>query len=150
MKKTHNCVSLEKITHDRKLVKIAKNNDPNNDPSSNPTTSQLQRQRFYKAEEIIVVFGAHSWRCNSRSWHWPQVLKLQTSSNSLLVSMAPMKNDLRPLRGCFPPHLGPSVPEMSSVWFKMFVYHMTGSGPPSLLLPKGWSQVSMYRVKYES
>ena len=55
----------------------------------------------------------------------------------LLVSMAPLKNELRPLEGCFPPHLGPSVPEMSSVWFKMFLYRATGSGPPSLLLPKG-------------
>ena len=30
------------------------------------------------------------------------------------------------------------LPELSSSWFKLFLYHTTGLGPPSLLLPKGW------------
>ncbi len=51
--------------------------------------------------------------------------------------MAPLSNEIRPVSDNFPPHLGPAIPEISSVWFKMFVYHVTGSGPPSLLLPKG-------------
>ena len=52
--------------------------------------------------------------------------------------MAPLVNEIRPLnRDLFPPHLGPPIPEISSIWFKIFVYHVTGSGPPSLLLPKG-------------
>ena len=52
--------------------------------------------------------------------------------------MAPLSNEIRPVSGCFPPHLGPAIPEVSSTWFKMFLYHVTGSGPPSLLLAKGW------------
>ena len=59
--------------------------------------------------------------------------------SSLLVSMAPLVNEVRrPLiRDLFPPHLGPPIPEISSIWFKLFVYHMTGNGPPTLLLLKG-------------
>ena len=52
--------------------------------------------------------------------------------------MAPLTNEIRPVEGFFPPHLGPATPEVSSVWFKMFLYHFCGSGPPSLLLPKGF------------
>lgn len=42
----------------------------------------------------------------------------------------------------FPPlpprqHIGPAIPEVSSIWFKLYVYHVTGQGPPSLLLSKG-------------
>ena len=57
--------------------------------------------------------------------------------SSLLVSMAPLSNEIRPVSGAFPPHLGPAIPEVSSIWFKMFLYHATGRGPPSLLLAKG-------------
>lgn len=34
-------------------------------------------------------------------------------------------------------HIGPAIPEVSSVWFKLYIYHITGQGPPSLLLSKG-------------
>lgn len=34
-------------------------------------------------------------------------------------------------------HIGPAIPEVSSVWFKLYIYHVTGQGPPSLLLSKG-------------
>ena len=27
--------------------------------------------------------------------------------------------------------------QVNSVWFKMFIYHLTGCGPPSLLIVKG-------------
>ncbi len=56
---------------------------------------------------------------------------------SLLVSMAPLSNEIRPVSGSFPPHLGPAIPEISSIWFKMFLYHVTSGGPPTLLLAKG-------------
>ena len=48
-------------------------------------------------------------------------------------------NEIRPDVGAsnFPPHLGPAIPELSSIWFKMYIYHVTQNGPPSLLLPKG-------------
>ena len=48
-------------------------------------------------------------------------------------------NEIRPdvAASNFPPHLGPAIPELSSIWFKMYLYHVTQNGPPSLLLPKG-------------
>lgn len=51
--------------------------------------------------------------------------------------MAPLSREVRPISSLSPPHLGPAVPEVNSLWFKMFIYHMTGYGPPSLLLVKG-------------
>ena len=51
--------------------------------------------------------------------------------------MAPLSNEIRPISSCSPQHLGPALPEVNSVWFKLFLYHVTGNGPPSLLLVKG-------------
>ncbi|XP_034981124.2 protein FAM91A1 [Zootoca vivipara] len=56
---------------------------------------------------------------------------------TLLVSMAPLTNEIRPISSCTPQHIGPAIPEVSSVWFKLYIYHITGQGPPSLLLSKG-------------
>lgn len=56
---------------------------------------------------------------------------------SLLVSMAPLSHEIRPVTSCCPPHFGPAVPEVNSVWFKLFIYEQVKSGPPSLLLMKG-------------
>ncbi|KAL0598602.1 Protein FAM91A1, partial [Plecturocebus cupreus] len=67
---------------------------------------------------------------------------------TLLVSMAPLTNEIRPVSSCTPQvetyledplgsHIGPAIPEVSSVWFKLYIYHITGQGPPSLLLSKG-------------
>ncbi|KAA8585866.1 protein FAM91A1 isoform X1 [Etheostoma spectabile] len=55
----------------------------------------------------------------------------------LLVSMAPLSNEIRPISSCTPQHIGPAIPEVSSIWFKLYLYHVTGQGPPSLLLSKG-------------
>lgn len=57
--------------------------------------------------------------------------------SSLLVSMAPLSHEIRPVTSCCPPHFGPAVPEVNSVWFKLFIYDQVKSGPPSLLLVKG-------------
>ncbi|XP_078072994.1 protein FAM91A1 [Mustelus asterias] len=56
---------------------------------------------------------------------------------TLLVSMAPLSNEIRPISSCTPQHIGPAIPEVSSIWFKLYIYHITGQGPPSLLLSKG-------------
>ncbi|KAG9478687.1 hypothetical protein GDO78_012375, partial [Eleutherodactylus coqui] len=56
---------------------------------------------------------------------------------SLLVSMAPLTNEIRPISSCTPQHIGPAIPEVSSIWFKLYIYHVSGYGPPSLLLSKG-------------
>ncbi|XP_069050921.1 protein FAM91A1 isoform X1 [Lepisosteus oculatus] len=55
----------------------------------------------------------------------------------LLVSMAPLSNEIRPISSCTPQHIGPAIPEVSSIWFKLYLYHVCGQGPPSLLLSKG-------------
>uniref|UniRef100_UPI0037E8283A protein FAM91A1 isoform X2 n=1 Tax=Semicossyphus pulcher TaxID=241346 RepID=UPI0037E8283A len=55
----------------------------------------------------------------------------------LLVSMAPLSNEIRPISSCTPQHIGPAIPEVSSIWFKLYLYQVTGQGPPSLLLSKG-------------
>lgn len=51
--------------------------------------------------------------------------------------MAPLSKEVRPISSLSPAHLGPAVPEVNSLWFKLFIYHMTGYGPPSLFLIKG-------------
>jgi len=77
-------------------------------------------------------------RCESLQSLDPKVSSRVLSKNyALLISMAPLTNEIRPVDEFFPPHLGPAIPEVSSIWFKMFLYHTCGSGPPSLLLPKG-------------
>nr|CAD7455305.1 unnamed protein product [Timema tahoe] len=63
--------------------------------------------------------------------------RLLNKNYALLVSMAPLSKEIRPISSCVPPHLGPAIPEVNTVWFKMFIYHLTGYGPPSLLLAKG-------------
>ena len=55
----------------------------------------------------------------------------------MLVSMAPLSQEVQLLSSCVPPHLGPPVAEMNSIWFKLWLYNKLGCGPPSLLLAKG-------------
>lgn len=56
---------------------------------------------------------------------------------SLLVSMAPLSYEIQAVSSCTPQHIGPAIPEVNSVWFKLYIYYLTGCGPPSLLLVKG-------------
>lgn len=63
--------------------------------------------------------------------------RLLNKNYALLVSMAPLSNEVRPVTSCLPPHLGPAVPEVNSAWFKLFIYVLAGHGPPSLLVSKG-------------
>ncbi|XP_030755665.1 protein FAM91A1 [Sitophilus oryzae] len=58
----------------------------------------------------------------------------------VLIAMAPIGREVRIssfAAGAPPPLLGPIHPEVNSLWFRLFLYHMTGYGPPSLLLAKG-------------
>ena len=56
----------------------------------------------------------------------------------ILISMAPVSAETiySPFNSI--DFLGPTLQEMNSVWMKLFVYQLTKSGPPSLLLPKGY------------
>lgn len=51
--------------------------------------------------------------------------------------MAPLSQEVQLVSSCSPPHLGPAIAEMNSVWFKLWLYVKLGSGPISLLLAKG-------------
>jgi hypothetical protein len=55
----------------------------------------------------------------------------------ILISMAPVSAETiySPFNSI--DYLGPCLQEMNSVWMKLFIYNITKSGPPSLLLPKG-------------
>ncbi|KAK8390079.1 hypothetical protein O3P69_012953 [Scylla paramamosain] len=63
--------------------------------------------------------------------------RLLKKNYQFLVSMAPLSYEISAIEGETPPHFGPAVPEVNSTWFKLYIYHITGSGPPSLLLPQG-------------
>lgn len=52
--------------------------------------------------------------------------------------MAPISSETLTITSQVPRHFGPVVPEISSVWFRMFLYHMAGAGPESMMFPKGW------------
>ncbi|GFS21352.1 protein FAM91A1 [Elysia marginata] len=82
--------------------------------------------------------GIDLLRCESLLGLDPDTRSRVLNKNySLLVSMAPLSKEIRPVSSCLPQHIGPAIPEVSSVWFKLFIYHLSGCGPPSLLLMKG-------------
>ncbi|CAF1364252.1 unnamed protein product [Adineta steineri] len=56
----------------------------------------------------------------------------------VLISMAPVSAETvySPFNSI--DYLGPCLQEMNSVWMKLFIYSLTKSGPPSILLPKGY------------
>lgn len=82
--------------------------------------------------------GLDLLRCESlQSLDHATCARLLNKNYALLVSMAPLSNEIRPVASCSPPHIGPAIPEVSSIWFKLYLYHKTQSGPPSLLLVKG-------------
>ncbi|CAJ0918132.1 unnamed protein product [Ranitomeya imitator] len=49
----------------------------------------------------------------------------------------PADQQLHTPGGIYGSHIGPAIPEVSSIWFKLYIYHVSGYGPPSLLLSKG-------------
>ena len=64
--------------------------------------------------------------------------RLLRKNYHLLVAMAPLSMDVRAGSvDSLPPFWGPPLPEFTSPWFKLFLYHLTGEGPPTLLLAKG-------------
>jgi len=80
-------------------------------------------------------------RCESlQSLDQNTLARLLHKNYSLLVCMAPLTHQLRVLGSpsLCPPVLGPGLPEVASSWFKLYLYHLCGQGPPSLLIPKGY------------
>ncbi|XP_071964356.1 protein FAM91A1-like [Antedon mediterranea] len=82
--------------------------------------------------------GIDLLRCESLLGLEPATCSRVLQKNyEFLVSMAPLSNEIRPVSSCTPQHIGPAIPEVNSVWFKLFLYSKIGSGPQSLLLVKG-------------
>uniref|UniRef100_A0A4W3I803 Family with sequence similarity 91 member A1 n=1 Tax=Callorhinchus milii TaxID=7868 RepID=A0A4W3I803_CALMI len=90
------------------------------------------------AEQPNNGFPLDLLRCESLLGLDPATCSRVLNKNyTLLVSMAPLSNEIRPISSCTPQHIGPAIPEVSSIWFKLYMYHITRRGPPSLLLSKG-------------
>ncbi|EFA83323.1 FAM91 family protein [Heterostelium album PN500] len=56
---------------------------------------------------------------------------------AMLISMSPFATDSCPVISVTPAHFGPAIYEAASIWFKLYVYSIVGTGPNSILLPKG-------------
>ena len=88
--------------------------------------------------ETCGSLGLDLVRCESMNSLDPAVCaRILNKKYSLLISMAPLSNEIRPISSCSPPHIGPAIPEVNSVWFKLYLYQKLQMGPPSLLLVKG-------------
>lgn len=57
----------------------------------------------------------------------------------VMVSMSPLSMELNqlPVWNTVPPHFGPPSAAVNSLWFRLYIYHLTGSGPPSFMLVRG-------------
>eukprot|EP01132_Coremiostelium_polycephalum_P001393 gene1393-1760_t len=64
-------------------------------------------------------------------------IRLLSRSYSVLISMAPLSIENCPVISCIPPNFGPTVYEVHSFWFRLYLYSLVGAGPNSLLFPKG-------------
>lgn len=90
------------------------------------------------SDKYSAGLGVDLLRCESLLGLDPATCSRVLQKNyELLISMAPLSNEIRPVSSCVPQHIGPAIPEVTSVWFKLYLYHMVRSGPPSLLLVKG-------------
>lgn len=85
-----------------------------------------------------VGAGVDLLRCESlNSLDASTCSRVLNKNYHLILSMAPLSNEVRTVSSSSPHHLGPPVPEVNSVWLKMWMYHVTGCGPVSFLLVKG-------------
>ncbi|CAH0724271.1 unnamed protein product, partial [Brenthis ino] len=68
----------------------------------------------------------------------PARARLLATKYRLAVSTAPLSREARAgaAAGALP-HLGPAPPEAASPWMRLYLYHVAGYGPPTLLLTKG-------------
>ncbi|CAI8043415.1 Protein FAM91A1 [Geodia barretti] len=82
--------------------------------------------------------GVDMLRCESMTSLDPATLARVLRKNYyVLVSMAPLSQEVQTISSCVPPHVGPAVSEVTSIWFKLWLYSKLGSGPHSILLSRG-------------
>jgi hypothetical protein len=104
--------------------------------------------KVYSGQRIVndedEPMGVDLLRCESLSSLENESKKRILAKNySLLISMAPYSssgesNTSPPVSFNSPYHIGPIIPEMNSVWFKLYLYNLVSNGPPTLLLPRGY------------
>jgi hypothetical protein len=82
--------------------------------------------------------GVDLLRCESLKSLDPNTLaRILKKNYEVLVSMALLGQDVTPVMTINPPHLGPPIPEINTIWFKLWLYKNVKSGPATLLLSKG-------------
>ena len=85
-----------------------------------------------------VGVGVDLIRCESlNSLDVSTCSRVLNKNYNLLISMAPLSNEVRTVSNTSPYHIGPPVPEVNSVWFKLWIYTISGHGPVTFLFVKG-------------
>ncbi|XP_045502023.1 protein FAM91A1 [Colias croceus] len=68
----------------------------------------------------------------------PARTRLLATKYRLAISTAPLSREARAGAAAqVLAHVGPAPPEASSPWMRLYLYHVAGYGPPTLLLTKG-------------
>ena len=113
----------------------------------NSSSTNLKDEEENKSKSPIEdePMGLDLLRCESlMSLDEESRQRILAKNYSILFSMAPYSNsgesvNSAPVTCDSPFHFGPAIPEVNSVWFKLFIYELIGDGPfGSLLLPKGF------------
>ena len=78
--------------------------------------------------------------------------RILAKNYSILISMAPLSgpgdfNNSPPITCDAPFHFGPAIPEINSVWFKLYLYKMIEDGSACLLIPHGHRINTLPEVK---
>ncbi|OWA55200.1 Protein FAM91A1 [Hypsibius exemplaris] len=82
--------------------------------------------------------GVDLLRCESlRGLDQASLNRVLKKNYSLLLSLAPMSNEARPVCPLVPPHIGCPIPEVHSIWFRLFVYTLIDSHPATVVYRKG-------------
>eukprot|EP00039_Didymoeca_costata_P009155 m.121080 g.121080 ORF g.121080 m.121080 type:complete len:827 (+) comp14380_c0_seq2:256-2736(+) len=82
--------------------------------------------------------GLDLLRCESlNNLDAPTLGRVLKKNYSLLVSLTPLARETRTVVSSLPPHVGPAIPESTSIWFKLWLYNKIKAGPPSLFYKAG-------------
>ncbi|XP_055337121.1 protein FAM91A1-like [Paramacrobiotus metropolitanus] len=82
--------------------------------------------------------GLDLLRCESlRGLDKASLNRVLKKNYSLLVSLAPMSNEARPVCPLIPPHIGSPVPEAHTIWFKLYIYSLAASHPFTVVYRRG-------------
>eukprot|EP01129_Flabellula_baltica_P015718 TRINITY_DN8108_c0_g1_i1.p1 TRINITY_DN8108_c0_g1~~TRINITY_DN8108_c0_g1_i1.p1 ORF type:complete len:750 (-),score=128.69 TRINITY_DN8108_c0_g1_i1:34-1971(-) len=95
--------------------------------------------RFLRKCDIIDTDGGVDLIRAERLNSIPHKSKLNILNRSyaVLISMAPLSCEDITISSGIPRHFGPVIPEVNSIWFKMYLYHLLQLGPDCTFYPKG-------------